>query len=58
MGFGLLNFSSATNKLSEITQILISANVTGIIPVTFGSTAQSILSSQMINHHWTSSGAA
>jgi len=58
MGFGLLKFSSANIKLSEITQTLISTNMTGIIPDNIGSIAQYILFSQMLNHDCTPSGAA
>jgi hypothetical protein len=43
MLFGLLMFSSANIKLSEITQSPLSTNVAGIILVMLGSTAQTFL---------------
>jgi hypothetical protein len=46
MLFGLLMFSSANIKLSEITQSPLSTNVAGIILVNLGSTAQSFLVSK------------
>lgn len=49
MEFRLLNFSSANIKPSETAQLLQSTNVAGTIPVTLGSTAQSILFSQLLN---------
>ena len=58
MEFGLLNFSSDNIKLSEIPQSLLSTNVVRIIPVNFGSTAQSILFSKVINLDFTSTAAA
>jgi hypothetical protein len=58
MEFGLLKFSSANIKLSEILNSPLFINVAGIIPVNFGSTAQFSLFSQMLIHDFTSSGAA
>jgi len=58
MGFGFLKFSSHNIKLSEILHSLLFINVTGIIPVNFGSSVQFILFSQMLIHDFTSSGAA
>jgi hypothetical protein len=58
MEFALLKFTYINFKLSEIPQSLLSTNVTGIIPVNLGSSAQFISFSQMLNHDFTSSDAA
>jgi hypothetical protein len=54
MQFGLLKFSSANIKHSEIPQSLPPTNVAGIIPFNLGSTAQTIMVSQMLNHEHSS----
>jgi hypothetical protein len=55
--FGLLKFSFGNIELSDIPQSLLSTNAAGIIPVHLGSTAQSVLFFQMLNHDFTSSDA-
>jgi hypothetical protein len=55
MEFVLSKFSSANIKLSEIPHTLLSTNVAGMIPFNLGSTAQSILFSQILNHVFNSS---
>jgi len=56
--FRLLKLSSANIKLSVIPQSLLRTNAAGIMPVNLGSTAYSILFSQMLHHYFSSSDAA
>jgi hypothetical protein len=58
MKFEMLKFSSAKTKISEISQSLLNTTKAGVIPLYLGSTAQTILVSQMINHDFTCSDAA
>jgi len=58
MELGPLKFSSANINPSGITQSLLSTYVDGIIPVILGSTAQSILVSQLLNLDFISSDPA
>ena len=55
--FGMLKFSSANIKISDVSQSLLSTNVAEMIPVNLGSTAQFILAPQMLYHDFTSSDA-
>ena len=58
MELGFLKFSSANINPSRIPQSLLSTNVAGIIPVILGSTAQSILVSQLLTLDFISREAA
>jgi hypothetical protein len=58
MEFRLLNISSANIKPSGIPKSLHSTHMAGIIPFIFGSTAQSILVSQLLNLDFPSGEAA
>jgi len=58
MELGLLKFAPANINPCGIPQSLLSTNVVGIIPVILGSTAKSILVSQLLNLDFISSEAA